>query len=168
MFYCLGHWCVEKTEMWTLPSFVFPPHTHFQENIWSDGRDWGAAGHSIVLVEAERRVGWQRLGPLSLINRWDTGSEVCIIPTMETQILAWGSKGKIYKKGPFPDLPYKVIILKRKKRPTQLEATKQSLRDALSGRISNIFSPKGNSHILSAPIVEHSLIGFHPLLNTHF
>ena len=56
----------------------------------------------------------------------------------------------------------------KKKRPTQLEATKQSLRDALSGRISNISSPKGNSHILSAPIVEHSLIGFHPLLNTHF
>ena len=148
MFYCLSHWCVEKTEMWTLPSFVFPPHTHFQENIWSDGRDWGAAGHSIVLVEAERRVGWQRLGPLSLINRWDTGSEVCIIPTMETQILAWGSKGKIYKKGPFPDLPYKVIILKRKKTHTIRGDKTESQRRPLRTYLQYLFSKRQLSYIV--------------------
>ena len=105
MFYCLSHWCVEKTEMWTLPSFVFPPtHPVSREYLeWWKGlgssRPFHCSGWS-------RKKGWLAEARPSITDQQVRYRQRGMYhPNDENSDTGLGSKGKIYKKGPFPDLP---------------------------------------------------------------
>ena len=148
MFYCLSHWCVEKTEMWTLPSFVFPPHTQFKRIFGvMEGIEEQQAIPLFWLKPKEGLVGRG-----SALYHWSTGEipAARYVSSQRWKLRYWpgAAKGKYTKRVLFLTFPIKSSFCKKKKAHTIIGDKTDSQRRPVRTYLQYLFSKRQLSYIV--------------------